>query len=165
MKILSKNRKGLTPVLSMVLLLMIAVAAVGIMYGFVMKLQKGTQNTIQKQTGSIQQKIQQQINTQFNIESVYKTSDDHLGISLRNTGNSEICFKDLTVYVNGVPTTGVVKVSPASDCITPGQIMILNVTAYPFPSLGQTDNIKIASTVGTFATYTCSITETGQTSC
>ncbi len=165
MRIMPTTKKGLTPVLSMVLLLMIAVAAVGIMYGFVMKLQKGTQSNIQKQTGAMQQKIQQQINTQFDIESVFKTSDNHIGISLRNTGSSEICFKDLTVYVNGVPTTGVVKVSPATDCVTPGQIMILNVTAYPFPALGQTDNIKIASTAGTSATYTCSITETGQTSC
>ncbi len=150
-------KKGLTPVLSMVLLLLIAVASTGIIYTFYTKLQKGTQSNIQKTTSNMQQKIQQQMNTNFNIESAFITTDGYIGLSIRNTGNSQLCLNYLTFYLNGqiIPQDKIKVIMPkSSDCINPGQIMVLNLTSYDYPVEGHTDNLKITSTSGITNTYT-----------
>ena len=114
------HKKALTPVLSMVLLLMIAVASIGIIYSFYMKLQKGTQSNIQKTTSNMQQKIQQQMNTNFNVESSFITTDGYIGLSIRNTGNSQLCLNQLTFYLNGqiIPQNKIKQIYPkSSECV------------------------------------------------
>ncbi len=76
---ISKDRKGITPVIAIVLLLMVTVGAVGVVY-----------TQFQSLVGNPAQVVgdQQEIrNTELGYSSVYRDSSDNLKVYVKNTGS------------------------------------------------------------------------------
>ncbi len=76
---LTENRKGITPVIAIVLLLMVTVGAVGVVY-----------TQFQSLVGDPAQAVgdQQEIrNTELSYSSVYRDSSDNLKVYVKNTGS------------------------------------------------------------------------------
>lgn len=77
-------RKGITPVIAVVLLLLITVGAVASAWGLYQQ--------ITSDTGAVDDLNQRQKaqNTEIRIESVYNSGDDYVNVSLRNNGGEAV---------------------------------------------------------------------------
>lgn len=148
------KRKGITPIIAIVLLLLITVGAVGVVYT---QFQSLTDTNPQEQINK-QQKIQ---GTSIAFSSVYNndtsrsaTDGDALNITFRNTGDYTVnVTSDLTVSYNGLgfnayPDT----VSSDSECFTtrsgsesldPGESYTCN-TGVAFPDAGDSVSVEIS---------------------
>ncbi len=176
-----KSRKGITPVIAIVLLLLITVGAVGVVY-----------SQFQNLTGDPSEQLAQQQrvqNTELTFSSVYKdtSDDDSINISLRNTGSVtlnmteqfEISFvpenSDSGVSYQVLP--GSYKASGNQECFTssvtngnremvePGGTYICD-TGVAFPA--ATDSVGIVVSFRTADkswSYTCAPSTSGSLSC
>jgi flagellin-like protein len=84
-----KSRKGITPVIAIVLLLMVTVGAVGVVY---------TQfQSLLGDPGAATQEQQQVRDTEMTFSSVYNDGSDNLMVEVRNTGDVSWNTSDFTM--------------------------------------------------------------------
>ncbi len=92
-------KKGITPVISIILLLLISVAAAGALYLWYSRSQEDVASTAQ--TGM--EKQTEQSSYRMNIESIWKV-DNQLCLSVRNTGVEDYTASEVEgtgIYING----------------------------------------------------------------
>lgn len=164
------NRKGVTPVIAVVLLMAISVAATGTAYTFITNAQHNVAEGFEEKWG--QQQLDQK--SDLNIEHIYKSSNNYAFLVIRNTGSvpqliqgedsNGNTVKYWNLFIDGPPATdwsytGSTPSSPvtlsATDTIT------INSTK-PFPSSGQKE-FKLIGRYGSEDSYICY--STGSSSC
>ncbi len=89
-------RKGITPVVAIILLLLITVAIVGFAFGF---FQRATTTSAQR-TQEETERIAGSVSEAFRIENAAGTS-----ITIRNLGSAALNASTVTFYANGVART------------------------------------------------------------
>ncbi len=100
-------RKGITPILSVVLLLMMTVAAFGLAYFWLSETQKDLQSDVKANIKESLGKTQASVA----IISVYESSDNKINISLMNNGKVSYDGTDIwnsgsskiAIFIDGVP--------------------------------------------------------------
>ena len=144
------KRKGITPIIAIVLLLMMTVAAFGLTFVWVQETQSEIQESISQDITDITDKN----SATFNIESIYNTTAGKIEIILRNTGR--YTFKDLgafSIYVDGQ-----FKTTYTNDIteFEPQSIGTLTSTDnWSDFDDSKTHSIKIVSPMSTETAYTC----------
>ena len=99
------KNKGLTPVIAVVLLMTIAVAATSTAYQFIINAQETAQQGFEEQFS--QQQLESR--SDLNIQTIYQGPGNDAFMSIRNTGSvkqvieSESGKKYWNLYVNGTP--------------------------------------------------------------
>lgn len=139
-----EQRKGLTPIIAVVLLLLMTVAAAGLAYQFV----TGTQSDVQEKVKS---NVDSQLSASdyaFIIENVGKSGTGH-AITIRNTGKAAITASDLSLYIDGASVAHGLTGSIAAGSTT------TTAALGTFPSAGATSNIKITHKSGYQALHSC----------
>jgi flagellin-like protein len=141
MKRMLKSKKGISPILATLLLIVIAVAAVIVTYAWVMTFTGSTTN----QAGA----FPEHENTRFyNV-----TTTDYIEVTLRNTGTSD--SKVETVYIgtskSNLVTQTSVTYSPTTQIITAGESLTMTI-AYDWTD-GTTYYFKIATEEGLNVEY------------
>jgi flagellin-like protein len=127
-----KNAKAISPIISVLLMIAIAVVAALVTYAWVMGYMGFTTTKVGK---AIQ------------IQSV-TASGTSLTVYVQNVGQSPVSFSSPCIYVNGTSVdTGLSVLN-----IAPGTTQALN-GAIVIPA-GQSDTVKVASTDGTFSQVT-----------
>ena len=128
---LRKNVKAISPIISVLLMIAVAVVAALVTYAWVMGYIGFTTN----KTGKAIQ-----------IQSMASVGGN-LVVYVQNVGDSFVTFNDPCVYVNGTATTG----APAGN-FNPGDTATFT-TAF---AIGSNDivTVKVASTDGTFSQVT-----------
>jgi len=103
---LSKNfgvKKGITPVLSIVLLVLIMVGLIGGAYLFI----SGSQEEAQAQVKEAQSRTSESVASKIVIETVWNNSGN-IGVQIRNIGGTEYTAEEISqinAYVDDVPAT------------------------------------------------------------
>ncbi|MFH1432059.1 MAG: archaellin/type IV pilin N-terminal domain-containing protein [archaeon] len=168
-KMLSKiglKRKGITPVIAIVLLLMMTVAAAGMAYVWIMSVQEG----VEAQANEGLAKQQTDASAAIKIESVWNSTTSAYFV-LRNTGTYSYSDEDVNqfaYYVDGVPQTTISQTcaGSTSKLKAPGSICEVHLTTSTFPaSAGDTKVISVKSPVGRSAEYSCTRKSTTSSSC
>lgn len=90
-------KKGITPVVATILLLLIVVAIVGYSFGFFQKIF----STASSATGSQLNQTTTQIGQSVNIDNAASSS-----VTVRNIGTASLATSDVGVYINNVPVNG-----------------------------------------------------------
>ncbi len=165
-----KNRKGITPVIAIVLLLMVTVGAVGVVYTQFQSLVGDPAEAV----GS-QQEVR---NTEMSFSTVYKntdTSTDSLNVTIKNTGDVAWNTSDFTMQFIPGGTGSAVSWTVAEqqfsgddtefDCfseasssqvIQPGDSYTCD-TGFDFPGSTETIGIEVAMNDADKSwSYTCS---------
>ena len=134
------KRKGLTPIIATVLLLMLTIVAFGMAYLWLKNMQTSTQNAISEQVSDVQANL----GNYLSIISVYKdSSSGNIVIVVKNTGNKPILvdlLKKASVLIDGVP----VQVTPPSHALD-GYASANYIVNSPFTKLtdGNVHTIKL----------------------
>lgn len=166
-------RKGITPVIATVLLLMMTVAAAGLAYTWVMGIQTQAQAGITTQMQQQQQAAQSSIA----IDSVWNESigtTGTLAFSLKNTGAYTFLVSEVNnfkLYIDGKPadasvstldgkaqTIGKPGFQSYTLSLTAGGTIVVNMTSPVWSGTAGTIRIiRVVPPFGTEAMYTCSI--------
>lgn len=175
MSFMMKSRKGITPVIAIVLLLLITVGAVGVVYTQFSELTSGNDAVDEQQR---QQQIQQ---ASFRIIAVETPSDTEFNVTISNTGDNTINFDRLATLKYGPDGEQSQAVSVVADGGSPDGSCDWGVTApgpgentwcsvtniqSSSPDLSMTDN-AISETIeldigdSTKETYNCNYDGSG----
>ncbi len=159
---MNSKRKGITPVIAIVLLLMMTVAAAGMAYMWIMSLQEDMEETANEGIA----KQRRDASSAITIESVWK---DPAGLDIqfviRNSGTYTFTATELGqfgYYIDGVPITVGTKCTglagAGSTCIVDSDEL--------FPAApGDEKVIMVKLPAGKGSTYTCRLKATGDKSC
>ena len=138
-----RNIKAISPVISVLLMIAVAVVASLVVYAWVMGF-VGTKTT--------------QVGKAIQIQSVaFNPTSGSLSIYVQNVGDSGVTFSNPCIYINGTavatgftasPTVGTTLTNGATESFTG-----VTLTGVTFAS-GQTITVKVASTDGTFSQVT-----------
>ncbi len=159
---MDSKRKGITPVIAIVLLLMMTVAAAGVAYLWIMNLQEGMEDTANRGID----KQQKDASAAITIESIWKDgTNNDIQLMIRNSGTYTFTNTELgqfTYYVDSVPFT------PGTICAglsAEGSTCIVD-TDVAFPvAAGDEKVVMVKSPVGRSATRACRLRNVGDTSC
>lgn len=158
------KRKGITPVIAIVLLLMMTVAAAGMAYVWIMSLQEG----IAADTDADIARLQDQKNTRLEIVSVYNdTATGDLNFIFKNSGSRVFTPAEagnIKIYIDGQMKSlpAACSTSITSQGTTCTYAPAVGPTAYPTePGRNGAVEIKVEPPLGTGDVYVCSIPDTG----
>lgn len=133
-----RNIKAISPVISVLLMIAVAVVASLVVYAWVMGF-VGSKTT--------------QVGKAIQIQSIAHTAGaTTLSVYVQNVGDSAVTFTSPCVYINGTAATGY---TTTGNVATGSTVSFTNValTGYNFAS-GDTVTVKVASTDGTFSQVT-----------
>ncbi len=153
------GKKGITPVIAIVLLLMMTVAAAGLAYEFIM-------NMSETQTEAIAEQVEAQsdkMRTDIRILQIQNTSSANLlQFIIRNQGSTdvpEISDTNTEIKLDGkILPSATLNDSCTDKTIIAGTTCYLNVTAADFddlPDVGTTQNFEILLDNGLTLAYAC----------
>lgn len=91
-------KKGISPVIATMLMVIITISLVGFAYTFLSDFVTTGANTAQNQTSSLIQ------NPQISINSVWNESGN-IGVSIASVGTTAVNLKNMRVFVNNAPKT------------------------------------------------------------
>lgn len=160
------NRKGVTPVIAVVLLMTISVAATGAAYTFIMNTQENVADSFSDRWS--QREIRQK--TDLNIEHIYKGSNGYAILVVRNTGTLDQIIREnvggstvnyWNLYVGGPPASSWSYIGTPQDRLSPSDTITINSTEV-FPTSGQKE-FKLVGKYGSQDSYICY--STGSDSC
>ncbi len=157
-------RKGITPIISTVLLLAISVFATLTAYGVI-------NETQDQAAGSIETQLQEQEmeqRSEFTFQQVFEGSDGHTLIDVRNTGGVSLALKKdgsktYSMYVDGQPIDGDGKTYKLMDqtsddvVLDPQETQRINTTE-PFPQQGESTHFRMVGPYNTRDTHVCANT-------
>jgi len=139
-----KRTKGITPVISIVLLLMITIALIGFAFVWFSKIL-----TTGQEKGTIQ--LNTSIATMakaIRVDNVYRGSTGTFTLTVRNVGATNIGPTDVTVYLNGAALTA--AECPFQAAIAPTEATTCGSTVTCSPG----DTVKV-QTISNSDTGTC----------
>lgn len=150
-----RKSKGVTPVVATVLLLFIAVAAVGSAAVFL----EGTVQSIQDGAESELRQEDRIRDSEIRIESGFNNSDDNLSIEVRNSGSISIPVNESgetvwSIFVDDVPNNDWSIEGGTVEEINPNQIITID-TERPFPDEGESDTVRITAPYETTDSHVC----------
>ena len=156
------KKKGLTPIIATVLLLMLTIVAFGMAYVWLSKMQNNTQNTISNQVSQ----VAGQLGNYLNIISVYKDTSGNTVVVVKNTGNAAISANMLgnaTLLIDGVP----VQVTHPSGGLDPYATAKYITISYPFSKLTdqKMHTIKLVISGTALSEVHCGPLSSGATAC
>jgi flagellin-like protein len=131
-----RNVKAISPVISVLLMIAVAVVASLVVYAWVM----GFVGTKTNQVGKA-----------IEIQSVARTGTT-LSVYTQNVGDSAVTFSSPCVYINGTAATGYTP--PSGNVATGATATFSNVAFTSGLNSGDTVVVKVASTDGTFSQVT-----------
>jgi flagellin-like protein len=131
-------KKGITPVVATILLLIIVIAIVGYSFGFFQRIFTTAGTTAESEIGGVTGNIKQAVS----IDSVSGTS-----LYLRNTGTAALGVSGISAYVNGVQV--------ACDWGTTTTIGANEVKGCTLASACASGSSLRVTTAGLVATATC----------
>lgn len=138
---LRRNIKAISPVISVLLMIAVAVVASLVVYAWVM-------GFVGSKTNQVGKAIQ--------IQSVARTTGT-LSVYVQNVGDSPVTFSAPCIYINGTAVATGFGANPAlgQNVATGATVSFTNValTGITFAS-GDTVTVKVASTDGTFSQVT-----------
>ena len=111
--------KGITPVISVILLLLIAIAMVGFAFGFFQRIGPTTSTEGEKGARSV-------IN--FTTQSIRIDNAKSGAVAIRNTGSATVLLSSLAAYVNTSQTYSSVTPCGAPIEISPGGLAVCPLT-------------------------------------
>lgn len=153
------KRKGITPVIAIVLLLMMTVAAAGMAYVWIMSLQEQIQQTGQEGVD----KTKKDASAALSIESGWNQGGN-LYVALKNAGTYTFSTGEVaafTYYINGQPKA---TATTCTGLSAPSTICQIN-TAVSYPSVGSKVVVKVDAGFGNQAVYSCMNKTATDTSC
>jgi len=134
------KRKGVSPVIATLLLIVVAVAAAILTYIWV----TGYMGTLQAQAGA------QQVQERIKIEGVEVTNKQISKVYVRNIGDTEVTIANIYLLdasgnvLQSIPTTATLTLEQASS---------IGVSSSTTLRPGKTYIVKVVTTRGTEATY------------
>ncbi|MEM0011233.1 MAG: archaellin/type IV pilin N-terminal domain-containing protein [Candidatus Bathyarchaeia archaeon] len=135
------RRKGVSPVIATLLLIVIAVAAAVLAYIWV----TGYMGTLQAQAGA------QQVQERIKIEGVKISSDGTIQtVYVRNIGDTQV--KIVAVYLLDSGGSVLGKIDQTTT-LSPESAIAISATTLPTVTAGKTYIIKVVTARGTEATY------------
>lgn len=145
------KRKGITPIIAIVLLLMMTVAAFGLTFMWVQETQSEIQNSISRDITDVTDKN----SAQFNIESIFNNTDGNVSIVLRNTGRYSFNdLSDFSIYLDGKGVNNTVLTSTAFSSRAVKTIKLdLNWSKMLVDTKPHT--FKLVSPMSTQTSFTC----------
>lgn len=165
---IKKMRKGITPVIAIVLLLMMTVAIAGVAYVWLTKvqedIQKGTEGVIKEKTEAMKASV--------SIDSIWKTGtapDYYIALTVRNAGShvyTRTEVEGFKVYLDNADADG----SWISGEICESGSLVLSDTCdwdtsgtpgTIFPGSGTSFTMKVVDNFGNFATRSCTVNVAG----
>ena len=123
------NKKGVSPIIATLLLIVIAVAAAVVTYAFVTGF-IGTSSGSATQTGSMS-------------FDTYTRDGSTMTVYLRNTGTKALTVQ--SVYLDGTP----ISITQAPEQFLPASIYILNCTNAPAVNNSAAHQLRVVCTDGT----------------
>ncbi len=159
---MNSKRKGITPVIAIVLLLMMTVAAAGMAYMWIMSLQEDMEETANEGIA----KQRRDASAAITIESVWMDSAGlDIQFVIRNSGTYTFTATELGqfgYYIDGVP----ISVGTACAGLTGAGTTCTVDSNEPFPATaGDEKTIMVKSPAGKGSTYTCRLKAAGDTTC
>ena len=149
-----KKSKGVTPVVATVLLVFIAVTAVGtaavFLEGTVSGVQEGAENELERE-----ERID---NSDLRIQNGFNDTNGDLNLVVRNSGSVTLPINEdgdtlFSIFVNNRPNNGWV-VTGGEDEIDPNQIVTLNLNEQ-YPAVDSSKSIRINAPYETSDSYVC----------
>ena len=155
------GRKGITPVIAIVLLLMMTVAAAGMAWVFLQNMiNQGQESTTEQFKG-----LTESATAQIKIISVWKGQNGEIKFTVQNSGSYTYTSTEqdqFKFYLDGAPETTTSRCGIAE----PGTTCDVTFAGNTFPTATtQTKVIRVVPPKGNAVTYSCSIEEAGQTYC
>lgn len=159
------NSKGITPVVAVVLLMTIAIAATTAAYEFIINTQTNAEKSFEDQFN--QRELERR--SDLNVETIYKGPDGYAFMSIRNTGSITQTIEDAdgrywNLYVDNKPVNDWTYVGGVSMPVqlNPGSTININ-TSEMFPSSGSEVKFEMIGRYSSSDTYFCK--NTGGSSC
>jgi flagellin-like protein len=138
---MSGKKRGVSPVIATLLLIVIAVAAAVLAYIWI----TGYMGTLQAQAGA------QQVQERIKIEGVEVNNNDQISaIYIRNIGDVTVTIADVYVLDSSGNVLGRLTTTAT---VTPESSSTITATTLPTLTPGHTYIVKIVTTKGTEATY------------
>jgi len=134
-----RNVKAISPVISVLLMIAVAVVASLVVYAWVM-------GFVGNKTNQVGKAIQ--------IQSVARIGTT-LSVYTQNVGDSPVTFSSPCIYINGTAATGVSGTPALGQSIASGSTVTFTTTNTI--NSGDTVTVKVASTDGTFSQVTHTI--------
>lgn len=151
------NRKGITPVIAIVLLLMMTVAAAGLAYEFIMDMSAKQTEAIGEQVGAQSDKMR----TNLQILQVQNGTGNNLTFMIKNVGSlavGKIVAGDLNVKVNGrviSPTTVSGDCTAKSLEVKSTCDLVIEEDSMDLPAVGETKTFEFVLGNGYVLAYGC----------
>ena len=147
-----KKSKGVTPVIATVLLLFIAVAAVGSAAVFL----DGTIEQIQSGAESELEREELVRNSDIRIQNGFNDANDNLNLEVRNTGSVTLSINEdsqrvWSMFIDGRPIDNWVA---SEDSINPTQVVTID-TNEDYPDEDESVEISINAQYETSDSYIC----------
>ena len=152
------NRKGITPIVATVLLMLMAVAAVGSASVFLDDTLTGLQENLE---GDLEEEQTVEA-SDLRIQSAYKGVGGKINIDVRNSGSVTLNIerdgsKLWNLYIDGRPQEWTYIDSSrggGDESITPNEVISLNTTT-DYPSSGSSKELSLNGPFETEDTYIC----------
>jgi len=163
----NSKRKGITPVIAIVLLLMMTVAAAGMAYVWIM----GLQEDIQEQSNEGVEKQQRDTAAAISIVSAWNdTTSTMIAFTIKNTGTYTFSADEIaqfTYYFNGVYNDGTAFGTPCVGLGEPGSVcQVVSDEGFPAtPGRAGQVNIKVDPPFGSTSPYSCATKTASDNSC
>lgn len=161
------NKKGITPVIAIVLLLMMTVAAAGLAYEFIMDMSEKQTEAIGEQVGAQSDKMRTDLRILQVQENIATPAD--LDFIIKNTGSVVMSSIDANVDYK---VDDRIEASPAfygdchtSDSIEIGSTCTLSIPAEDLPVVGTTKTFEFILDNGYTLSYGCNVASTNDDFC
>ncbi len=159
------KRKGITPVIAIVLLLMMTVAAAGVAYLWIMDLQEGMAETADEGIN----KQRTDASAAVRVVSAWKDGPN-IAFTLKNTGTYTFSATELakfSYYFNGKYNDGSLFGTACAGFSEPGSVCTI-VSDMAFPTVAGVDGsviIKVDPPFGSTSPYSCTTKTATDTRC
>ena len=135
---MTSKRRGVSPVIATLLLIVIAVAAAVLTYVWV----TGYMGTLQSQAGA------QQVQERIKIEAIDITNNK---VYIRNIGETKVTIA--AVYLINSTTGSIIANTTTATDISPGDLQSVSLTLSTYMKSGATYIVKAVTKKGAEATY------------
>ena len=165
MKCIHNRRKGITPVIAIVLLLMMTVAAAGLAYEFIMNMSEKQTEAIGEQVGAQSDKMR----TELRILQV-QANGANLDFLIKNTGS--LVLSNITTVDTDFKVDGKIEATTTftGNCVTEpsieiGETCTLTVAGQSLPVVGTTKTFEFILGNGYTLAYGCNKASSVDTFC
>ncbi len=169
------RRKGITAIISIVLMLLLLVAVFGGVYMWITKFQKKTQEQVSSGAGAATSKATGSVKYMFSVVSIADDGSGNVQITLKNDGNTEIRQQDasnlivkLDGRVVGSTVANATALTGGNTNWEPGELLqfILNGVTWNDINDGRQHVFYFElSNLGSSISFNCGPLDVGDTAC